>query len=236
MQRAVKAAHDVGYTHILHVGDLAVLWPGQIRFTDRLIHALWSYGMTLMFIDGNHDVHPKLRELPLNKDGFGIVTTGSANPLWNQERLLYISRGHRWAMEGVRFGGLGGAYSIDRFQRVLGKSWWAEEETTKDDVDRLGRDALDVLLTHEVPNGIDLHTMFRLPESIERAAKVNRILVADAVRNTSPKNVFSGHWHQFRTQTLAGSPSRVTVLDMNGRDSNMVSFDLETQMFDLFSV
>ncbi|WP_159803300.1 hypothetical protein [Arthrobacter zhaoguopingii] len=49
----------------------------------------------MVFIDGNHDVHLDLRALPLNSEGFGVI----------MEQLLYSRRGHRWQLDGVRFGG-----------------------------------------------------------------------------------------------------------------------------------
>lgn len=222
MEKVLRAAYRSGHKLLIHVGDLAVLWPApndNDKFTKILKRRLDEYQLTLIFVDGNHDVHPKLRALPLNADGFGVIS----------DRLLYAPRGHRWSLSGVRFGALGGAYSIDRRTRKLGKGWWEGEETCEADVRRLGRGRLDVLVTHEVPAGIDVVSQVGpLPEFIEREAYANRLLVRDAVRNTGPRLVFSGHWHQRRTALMPNMDTRVHVLNRDLFEGNVVALDLET--------
>jgi predicted phosphodiesterase len=226
MRQVLTCAARDGYKLIVHVGDLKVLWPDEFYpdfasqggFTAELVQLLEKLGLILIFIDGNHDAHPALRALPLNGDGFGVIS----------DRLLYAPRGHRWSLGGVRFGALGGAYSIDRYRGTEGWDWWLEETTVPEDVAALGREPLDVLITHDVPAGIDVESMFDLPEAIERESYIVRSLLRDAVRNTEPTLVFSGHWHQRRTGLMPGMETRVHVLNMNGRAGNVVSLDLAT--------
>jgi predicted phosphodiesterase len=225
MHQVLACAARDGYKVIVHVGDLKVLWPDEYPdfpepggFTAQLDQGLEKLGLVLIFADGNHDVHPRLRSLPRNVDGFGVIS----------DRLLYAPRGHRWSLGGVRFGALGGAYSIDRYRGTEGLDWFVEETTVPEDVETLGADPLDVLITHDVPAGIDVETMFVLPESIERESYMVRSLLRDAVRATEPKLVFSGHWHQRRTGLMPGMETRVHVLNMDGRAGNLVSLDLAT--------
>ncbi|GAA4032579.1 hypothetical protein GCM10023063_14820 [Arthrobacter methylotrophus] len=223
MVMVLRKAARSGHRTVIHVGDLAVLWPAandKDKFTKALARRLEEHGLTLIFIDGNHDVHPKLRALPVNEEGFGVIT----------DRLLYAPRGHRWQLGGVRFGALGGAYSVDRRTRKLNSSWWIGEETSEADVLRLGHGSLDVLITHEVPAGIDVVPQIfgELPEFIEREAYANRLLVRDAVRNTEPKLVFSGHWHQRRTGLMPNMDTRVHVLHRDLFEGNVVALDLDT--------
>lgn len=224
MRQVLTCAARDGYKMIVHVGDLKVLWPGEywpgfIGFTAELKDLLEELGLVFIFIDGNHDAHPALRALPLNGDGFGVIS----------DRLLYAPRGHRWSVGGVRFGALGGAYSIDRYRGVEGRDWFLEETVIPDDVEALGTEPLDVLITHDVPAGIDLDKgLMDVPEAIERESYIVRSLLRDAVRASDPRLVFSGHWHQRRTGLMPGSDTRVHVLDMNGRAGNVVSLDLGT--------
>ena len=227
MHKVLASAAQNGYTTIIHVGDLKVLWPDEYYpdfaefggFTAELVADLEELGMLFIFADGNHDVHPQLRELPRNAEGFGMIS----------DRLLYAPRGHRWELDGVRFGALGGAYSIDRAFLTDGRDWFAGEEVTPGDVDALGTDALDVLITHDVPAGIDLDPgTVNLPEAIERECYIVRSLLRDAVRATEPKLVFSGHWHQRRTGLMPGLETRVQVLAKEFADGNLVSLDLST--------
>lgn len=223
MRQALRCAARDGYTTIVHVGDLKVLWrdeypdyPERGAFTAELAHELEELGLVFVFADGNHDVHPTLRVLPLNADGFGIIS----------DRLLYAPRGHRWLLGGRWFGALGGAYSIDRYRGSKGFDWFEEEVTTPEDVVALGTDPLDVLVTHDVPAGINVVSILDIPEAIERESYIVRSLLRDAVRATEPKLVFSGHWHQRGTSLMPGMDTRVHVLNMEFRAGNLVSLDL----------
>lgn len=222
-RHVISSAGEQGYEIILHVGDLNIFYPDDSMvwegsFAWHLSDALTQAGMGMIFIDGNHDNHDELDTIHPREDGFKEIDS----------RLLYAPRGHRWMMRGRRFGALGGAFSINRSTMTLGWDWWATEETTEQNVAVLGNEPLSVLLTHEVPAGIDVQTSFQLPDALEAQAKANRILVADAVRNTNPRLVFSGHWHQRITQHMPFSTTVVNVLDCEYREGNVVSLDLET--------
>lgn len=238
MKRALQAVHDAGHDTIIHVGDLQVLWPCDIagpmtseqyalmpaavdlyEFTWALGSLLEKYGITMLFVDGNHDNHPALRALPLDGYGFGAIS----------DRLMYLPRGHRFNMGDVRFGALGGAYSVNKSRLTHGINWWPHEVVEPADVAALGTAALDVLITHEVPAGITLAKVFELPDAIERDSYVSRLLLRDAVRNTEPALVFSGHWHQRLTSPLPFTRTAVHVLDRDGYTGNLVVLDLATK-------
>lgn len=123
--------------------------------------------------------------LPAAADGFVDLT----------DRCVYLPRGHRWTWNGVRFGALGGAFSIDWRERRVGTSWWPEEVTTAKDVEKLGSGPLDVLVTHDAPEGVPLSGL-RLPVEDQVRTDAVRSLVADAVKATSPALVLHGHWHR----------------------------------------
>ncbi|MGK3708650.1 metallophosphoesterase family protein [Arthrobacter sp. IK3] len=237
MKKTLQRISAAGYRTVIHVGDLRVLWPEAIdgpltpdeaalipgaryydAFTVTLCRVLEELDMNMLFVDGNHDHHTALRALPLDRDGFGIISA----------RLKYIPRGHRFTIGGVRFAGLGGAFSINRRFLTRGESWWPEEVLTPGDVDALGTDPVDVLVAHDVPAGVDLRKTLVLPDAIERESYSGRLLLLDAVRNTDPALVFSGHWHQRTSQVLPGSTTTVHVMDMDGRTGNLAVLDLAT--------
>lgn len=235
MQHALRQIHAEGHRLVIHVGDLKVLWSkegplsaaeqellpgagGYDKFTVQLATLLEELGMTLLFIDGNHDNHPVLRALPTDENGFGTISN----------RLKYIPRGHRFNIGEVRFAGLGGAYSIDRRWGRQGTDWWPEEVITSEDVAALGTGPVDVLFTHEVPAGIDVVKKMALPELVELESNISRIHLRDAVRAVSPSLVFSGHWHQRMTGRIPGSATEVHVLDMDGRSGNVTVLDIDS--------
>lgn len=198
---------------LLHVGDLAVRWPGpkKGRFDKRLGQLLDDADIEFLFIDGNHDNHKELRELTPLSDGAKRLS----------ERMSYLPRGTVIERHGVRIGGLGGAYSVDRRWRTEGKDLWAElEEPTHDEAERLIASApVDVLLTHDAPTSFQGLKGLALPPEIASAAERTRGLLERTIEVVQPTLLFSGHWHQRKSQELIwrdGSRTAAHVLAHEG--------------------
>ncbi len=209
----IRSARTAGVQTILQVGDLGVLWPGRDkgRFDAKLDKYLGGFGMELVFIDGNHDNHHELRQLDVDADGLARV----------RDRIKYLPRAGRTTVQGLRIGGLGGAFSIDYKWRKAGASWWPGiEEVEAEDVERLvAAGPLDILLTHDAPAAVHLKSELELPEDTIARAQLSRDLLQRAVDHIRPANVFSGHWHVRQIEALHhedGSESRVDVLNMDG--------------------
>ncbi len=158
----------------------------------HVAHHAVGTGLTVYWIDGNHENHTALAALEPSTDGFVEIA----------ESCRYIPRGHRWTWRGTCFGALGGAFSIDWRDRTPGKTWWPEEVTTATDVDRLGTAPLDVLVAHEAPEGVPLDG-FRLPAEDQMRTDEVRRLVRAATEAMQPKLVLHGHWHRRHTYELA---------------------------------
>lgn len=232
----IDRAARLGINVIVHVGDLAALWPRDTgaSFTYKLQRMLQDADMYLVFIDGNHDNHTALRALPRDQDGFGVISTRvkGAGAL---TRIRWVPRGHRWtwttpAGRTVRFGGLGGAFSIDWRHRKPGVTWWPGiEEVEPQDITILGDEPLDVLLTHDCPTGAVPPSTMRVPADDDARSRVSRDLLRQAVDATLPTVMFCGHWHTRRTYHLpyVDPVTRVEVLDMDGSAGNVVILDLD---------
>jgi Icc-related predicted phosphoesterase len=185
-------AVEHGCSAILQLGDFGYWphYPDGVRFMAQVGKHARRTGVSIYWIDGNHENHDALSALDVS-DGF--VAVG--------ERCFYIPRGHRWTWSGVRFGALGGAFSIDWRDRKPGTSWWPEEVTTPADVERLGTAPLDVLVTHEAPAGVPLEG-YRLPAGDAIRAQQVRQCVRAATEATRPKLVLHGHWHRRNSYEL----------------------------------
>jgi len=199
---------------LLHVGDLAVRWPGpkKGRFEKRLTQLLDDADIEFLFIDGNHDNHKELRELSLLADGTRRLS----------DRMNYLPRGVVVERHGLRIGGLGGAYSIDRTWRTEGKDVWTDlEEPTPAEAEQLIASApVDVLLTHDAPANFRDLKGFALPSDIASAAKGTRELLQSAVETLKPALVFSGHWHQRKSQEFVWADNSLTDAHVLGHEAS----------------
>lgn len=172
---------------ILQLGDFGY-WPHTadgLQFLEQVSWHAEQKGIDCVYwIDGNHENHDVLAELEPDDDGMITIV----------DRCRYIPRGYRWAWSGVRFGALGGAFSVDRRQRVKHVSWWPGELLSDSDVEKLGEEPLDVLVTHDAPEGSPVRGLALPPVDEVLAAEV-RARVLDAVEATEPRLVAHGHWH-----------------------------------------
>lgn len=227
-RRTMAEAGRLGARWVLQVGDMGWDWPGaqRGRFERNMAKFAERYGVQIAGIGGNHENWDTIAlwldgRLPRNEHGFVEVRPG----------VFYIPNGTRWTWAGRRFGAMGGAVSTDaaevldprthevtRRARVPGKDWWPDAEApTQADIDALGDDPLDVLVTHECPAGhigprpgwddLDIATS-------QKATEVAG-LIKQAMLRTDPSLLIHGHHHHRHT-----TPSRRTVIEGLGRDGD----------------
>lgn len=238
----LPAAHAAARTAVAHhcnlliqVGDLGIgpfsgsftyadyvsalehgVFEGDLDpFTTALDEALAEHGLGMLVAPGNHENYDRIDAAP--RDEHGRIELG--------QHWRALPRGYRWSMGGRAFGAVGGAFSIDRRWRREHTSWWPQEEITQTDIDALGDDRLDVLITHEVPQGTPVMSSFNLPHQLEVASALGRDLLIQAVGRTSPDLVVSGHWHQRVSGILRGR-TRVEVLHMERERGALAVLDL----------
>ena len=173
-------------------------WAPRCPFARHVSALAVEAGVSVVFIDGNHDNQVLLARLAETRD-----RVGAEGFVPVEDHLCWAPRGHRWEWDGVRFGALGGGYSIDRRWRTKGLDFWSEEVTTASDITRLGRAPLDVLVTHYGPRIPD--SFQPLPNPTHRKAdEASRAQVAAAVTATRPRLVVHGHWHHRYTAERNG--------------------------------
>lgn len=177
---------EPGAVPIVQVGDLG--WN-----PDR---PLPTPPWPIHFVEGNHDHLPSL---------LGHTEPTEVAPGW-----IYCPRGSVVSLEGWRVGFLGGARSIDRDVRVLGKSWWPEEEPTWREAERLHGQEVDLLVTHSPPRSVVRAMGFRY----NVAERTSGIVEAVWQRLGRP-TLICGHMHQRyrRGNVLALADLDVDVLE-----------------------
>lgn len=151
--------------------------------------------------------------------------------------MHYLPDGHVVDWEGVKFGALGGNFSIRTWENW---DYWDEarhkrlrygekrrlNHFTRDRAEALRRQEMDVLLFHDAPTGLDLVGSSSLvPPDDEATEKIYKQLgcpfLTELVEDIQPKYVFCGHWHQYRKKGFNinkhGKPeTQVVVLNQTG--------------------
>ena len=188
-----RTAFEQGCPIVIQIGDFGY-FPNHSdgpRFLNAVDSACARHGVEFWFIDGNHDDHSSLAE---HRD--------NAAPVALTDHVTYIPRVTRINLGGLKFGFLGGAFSVDWRDHTHGIDWWPNEMTDSSDVARLGAEPLDVLIAHDAPAGLDL-AAWRLPAEDEFRADLVRSLISTAIETTIPRIVFHGHWHHAHDTELS---------------------------------
>lgn len=190
-------AGQSGCDGVLQLGDIGAGDWGTSGAGDAFVEALEGHvseaGLgALYFIGGNHEDWAWLARRQQAAGGAGIVALS--------EHVAWLANGARWTWRGVRLGALGGAFSIDWPSREAGRSWWPGdgpdgEEPSRADLDAIGYERLDVLVTHEAPvNPVLAGRAARIED--EERCRWTREMISEAIRRTKPALVLHGHWHE----------------------------------------
>lgn len=194
IRRAEAACRELKHVStIIHVGDFGY-WtniPGTRKFLYRLNRVLEENDQVLLWIDGNHEDHSRIAKLITDPvTGLQPVT----------QRIWHIPRGHRWVWNNLVWMGLGGAHSIDRKWRTPGHDWWPEESLTDKDIEYASRPGpVDVMVTHDCPQGVDIPVLrggsSQWPREDVYASDIHRSILRTVVDDVSPRLLVHGHYH-----------------------------------------
>lgn len=204
-----------GVRTIVQVGDFG--FDFKTNFLNDINELLSERNMILFFVDGNHENFHVLFTYPISEK------TGTRHL---RERVIHLPRGHRWEWDGISFLALGGAHSIDKFNRRPGHTWWPEESLSFQEVDRAcaGGHA-DVMITHDCPTGVEIPGLTKTsgygwPESMVRASEAHRDTLRIVCDEVKPHRLIHGHYHVRYENVLKGADYTTVIsgLDMDGGD------------------
>ncbi len=205
----IEYAGNTGVPVVLHLGDFGFWVPGRAtdHYLDHVEKTCAAFDVTLLWVDGNHEAHPTLNNIPLNDDGVRPI----------RDHILHLPRGFRWTWGVHTWMALGGAHSVDRKWRTEGRDWWPEETLTEADVQRaVSGGPVDVIAAHDSPDGTDLASRLRsgvFPDEDIVLAKEHRRQVGRVVDATRPGALFHGHYHLRHTtyRNLPGGGRTVVI-------------------------
>ena len=183
---------------VIILGDYGGVWysetsqnfKGQERNNKWLNEKPW----TTAFIDGNHENFDRLNALPV-VDFYG----GKAHQV--DSSIFHLMRGEVFIFNGKKYLAIGGANSIDKEGRTIGKSWWPEELHSRTEEEHV-LDAIkqhnnyfDYILTHTCPD--DLKELMRpeLMKLIGLEIDPTEKFLEHVLSQLNFKHHYFGHFH-----------------------------------------
>lgn len=161
---------------LIILGDAGINYYGGKR-DEMLKEQLRDLPITIFAIHGNHERRPGT--IPTYKEvrwHNGIVYKEDEYP-----NILFAKDGEIYNFDGIKAIAIGGAYSVDKYYRLMqGYNWWADEQPNKDIKARVeqtlsdNKNKIDVILSHTSPaqyiptemfiEGVDQSTVDRSTE------------------------------------------------------------------------
>lgn len=229
-----QTAFESGAQAIVHTGDFGY-WehmPGGDAFLDFCSHLATENDLPLYWVDGNHENHTWLRRIygpggskhKPTPEGFWEIRPG----------VYYIPRGTRWVWSEVHLMGLGGACSVDKFDRLKAERknytdhiyannqrvkagsptrpydpekwqrWWREEELTDEDVARALADPTPIDILFTHDKPRGSNPSWNRKDILE--CLPNQDKIQTVVNSLHPKLLVHGHLHhRYRDDIPAGN-------------------------------
>ncbi len=183
---------------IIIAGDFGVgFWNGKYGSEDTFFDWIERQPYTVLFCDGNHCNFDRLYAFPVTGWSGGKVHVLRKN-------VLHLMRGEIYQIQGQSFFVMGGGYSLDRYRRVEGISWWSEEmpcdEEYKNARNRLAEaeNRVDYIVTHTAPSEtvfyMSTQRRFGIKANVEQEWELTTFLdyIQAAVQY---KRWYFGHFH-----------------------------------------
>ncbi len=133
-------------------GDFGFVWNNSPE-EQKLLKWIGKRRFHTLFIEGTHDNLDLLAQYPLSQWQGGEVRVISG-------RLIQLQRGQIYNIEESTVFAMGGGESRDPDVREQGKSWWAEEMPTLEQLEKARRNlesyrgVVDYIVTHDCPGSL----------------------------------------------------------------------------------
>ncbi|QGH75156.1 esterase [Mycobacterium phage DirkDirk] len=238
--QAINYAKKNGADTILHVGDFG--WWTPSPATDRYLlevnRELAHTGITLLWVDGNHEHHAFWNQFN--------TPTSLPFKVQSYPRIVHLPRGYRWEWWGETWMALGGAYSIDRSFGSQGQTWWHGETLNQEQFEHAIRPGkVDVIVAHDAPSKAPIPgigdfkkpvylniggTKRRVPEDDIFEAHMHRRMIQHVIDTVKPVEFYHGHYHRAYQALCPHEGGGYTLcrgLDMNGSSLEKNTFFID---------
>lgn len=183
---------------LIITGDFGVLWEARKNKEENaLINGYNNFSFTTLFIDGNHENHERLEQLPTEEkfgSDVGVVS----------ESIFHLRRGKIYEIDGKKIWTMGGGFSIDKALRQEFISWWSQElpnwkEMTDgvETLEKVGKE-VDYIITHCPPREVfkTMMNKFDLKYKDTREEMEFQEYLQDVAHSVKFKKWFFGHLHE----------------------------------------
>ena len=182
--------------YVIICGDFGCIWDGGSG--DRFwLNWLESEGWNTLFIDGNHENFDKLNSYPVETWRGGKVHKIRRN-------IIHLMRGEVYCVEENTIFVMGGGYSIDKYRRTEGVSWWRREMPSEEEyhnaimnLERVGNH-VDYIITHTAPSETVYYLSTLRSLGIKNDVVQEQPLTSfldEIQRKTTYKQWYFGHFH-----------------------------------------
>lgn len=226
--------YDTGDTHanqekwlteihpVLKPGDIIIVngdygigfWDGPYWPEEMFYDWIGEQKYIVLFCDGNHENFDKLYEYP-------VVSWNGGKVHKLRHNLMHLMRGEVYNIDGNTIFTFGGGYSLDKYRRKEGISWWPQEMPSEEEyhnaeanLERVGY-KVDYVVTHTAPS----ESVYYLSKLQSLGIKGNVIeemqltaFLDNIQKRLSYRHWFFGHFHTdldiWRNQTAVLSSIR----------------------------
>jgi 3-oxoacid CoA-transferase subunit A len=142
---------------LIILGDAGILYYGATKSKERYLKEYISkHPITIVCVRGNHEDRPKNRENMFDCTICNNVMSGTFTYESGYPHILYAWDGGEYWFCGKHCLVVGGAYSVDKWYRLIcGYKWFADEELTDQEMDIILQETsehkYDHVFTHTCP-------------------------------------------------------------------------------------
>lgn len=173
--------------YLIICGDAGVVWDDS-KENQHFIRYLTNKKWTTLFVDGNHENHEALDNMPVE-----IWNGGKIHRI--NDKIFHLMRGQVFTIDGLKFFTMGGANSVDKQYRTECVNWWRREIPSYAECDEALKNleqhdwTVDYILTHTPPESI----LVDLIPWYERDAA--SVFLEEVKKRVNYKHWYFGHLH-----------------------------------------